>query len=63
MIHFKPFQMTPLFDTTITNIKLATHGQLEAINAVLICSIASSAFNTQLEAWEPLIEPFDGIFK
>ncbi|KAF3970469.1 hypothetical protein CMV_005848 [Castanea mollissima] len=55
--------MTPLFDTTITNIKLATHGQLEALNAVLICSIASSAFNTQLEAWEPLIEPFDGIFK
>ena len=63
MIHFKPFQMTPLFDTTITNIKLATHGQLEAMNAVLICSIASSAFNAQLEAWEPLIEPFDGIFK
>ncbi|KAG2726780.1 hypothetical protein I3760_01G128300 [Carya illinoinensis] len=55
--------MTPLFDTTITNIKLATHGQLEAMNAVLISSIAASAFNTQLEAWEPLIEPFDGIFK
>lgn len=55
--------MTPLFDTTITNIKLATHGRLEAMNAVLISSIAASAFNTQLEAWEPLIEPFDGIFK
>ena len=55
--------MTPLFDTTITNIKLATHGRLEAMNAVLICSIAASAFNAQLEAWEPLIEPFDGIFK
>lgn len=55
--------MTPLFDTTITNIKLATHGRLEAMNAVLISSIAASAFNTQVEAWEPLIEPFDGIFK
>ncbi|KAK3187934.1 hypothetical protein Dsin_027495 [Dipteronia sinensis] len=55
--------MTPLFDTTITNIKLATHGRSEAMNAVLISSIAASTFNTQLEAWEPLVEPFDGIFK
>ncbi|KAK4265962.1 hypothetical protein QN277_026944 [Acacia crassicarpa] len=55
--------MTPLFDTTITNIKLATHGGLESMNAVLISSIAASTFNAQLEAWEPLVEPFDGIFK
>ncbi|XP_065863891.1 uncharacterized protein [Euphorbia lathyris] len=55
--------MTPLFDTTISNIKLATHGRIEAMNAVLISSIAASTFNTQLEAWEPLVEPFDGIFK
>ncbi|PON64877.1 Phosphatidylinositol-4, 5-bisphosphate phosphodiesterase gamma [Parasponia andersonii] len=55
--------MTPLFDATITNIKLATHGQLDAMNAVLISAIAASTFNTQLEAWEPLVEPFDGIFK
>lgn len=55
--------MTPLFDVTITNIKLATHGQVDAMNAVLISSIAASTFNTQSEAWEPLVEPFDGIFK
>ena len=55
--------MTPLFDMTITNIKLATHGRVDAMNAVLISSIAASTFNTQLEAWEPLVEPFDGIFK
>lgn len=55
--------MTPLFDTTITNIKLATHGGLDAMNAVLISSIAASIFNAQLEAWEPFVEPFDGIFK
>ncbi|WOL14400.1 hypothetical protein Cni_G23180 [Canna indica] len=55
--------MTPLVDTTVTNINLATHGRFEAMNAVLICSIAASTFNRQLEAWEPLIEPFDGIFK
>ena len=47
----------------MTNIKLATHGSFEAMNAVLISSIAASTFNPQLEAWEPLIEPFDGIFK
>ncbi|TYI07189.1 hypothetical protein ES332_A10G210100v1 [Gossypium tomentosum] len=55
--------MTPLFDVTIANIKLATHGRVEAMNAVLVASIAASTFNTQLEAWEPLVEPFDGIFK
>ncbi|KAJ8767440.1 hypothetical protein K2173_017484 [Erythroxylum novogranatense] len=55
--------MKPLFDLTVTNIKLATHGRPEAMNAVLISSIAASTFNTQLEAWEPLVEPFDGIFK
>lgn len=56
-------QMTPVFDTTITNINLITHGRLESMNAVLVCSIAASTFNRQLEAWEPLVEPFDGIFK
>jgi len=55
--------MKPLFDTTITNIKLATHGGLHGMNAVLISSIVASTFNAQLEAWEPLVEPFDGIFK
>lgn len=63
MKFFGSFQITPLFDTTITNIKLATHGGLDAMNAVLISSIAASIFNAQLEAWEPLVEPFDGIFK
>ncbi|XP_057809782.1 uncharacterized protein LOC131024279 [Salvia miltiorrhiza] len=55
--------MTPLFDATITNIKLASHGRLDAMNAVVISSFAASTFNVHLEAWEPLVEPFDGIFK
>jgi len=55
--------MRPLFDTTITNVKLATHGGLDGMNAVLIASIVASTFNAHLEAWEPLVEPFDGIFK
>lgn len=62
-ISFLGLQMTPLFDTTITNINLTTHGRLESMNAVLISSVAASTFNPQLEAWEPLLEPFDGIFK
>lgn len=61
MVHC--FQMTPFFDTTFTNIKLVTHGRFEAMNSVLISSMAASTFNRQLEAWEPLVEPFDGIFK
>ncbi|KAI3512412.1 hypothetical protein L1887_19727 [Cichorium endivia] len=55
--------MTPFFDFTITNIKLATHGGMDSMNAVLISSISASTFNTQLDSWEPIVEPFDGIFK
>ncbi|XVF54984.1 hypothetical protein PTKIN_Ptkin06aG0000200 [Pterospermum kingtungense] len=47
----------------IANIKLAIHGGMEAMNAVLISSITASAFNIQLESWELLVEAFDGIFK
>lgn len=57
------FQMTPFFDVTVTNIKLATHGGMDSMNAVLISSIAASTFNSLLDSWEPLVEPFDGIFK
>jgi vacuolar protein sorting-associated protein 13A/C len=55
--------MTPLVDWTITNINLAAHGRIEAMSAVVVTSMAASTFNTQLESWEPLIEPFEGIFK
>eukprot|EP01018_Ginkgo_biloba_P025446 Gb_15429 [translate_table: standard] len=55
--------MTPIVDNTITNINLAAHGRAEALNVVVVSSVAASTFNPQLEAWEPLIEPFDGIFK
>ncbi|KAJ7520829.1 hypothetical protein O6H91_19G024200 [Diphasiastrum complanatum] len=55
--------MIPLLDTTVTDINLAAHGRPEALNVVAVCSMAASTFNTQLEAWEPLIEPFEGIVK
>ncbi|XP_074301933.1 uncharacterized protein LOC141633346 isoform X1 [Silene latifolia] len=55
--------MTPFLDLTFTNIKLVTHGRFEAMNAVFISSMAASTFNRQLESWEPMVEPFDGIFK
>ncbi|KAG0559465.1 hypothetical protein KC19_10G107200 [Ceratodon purpureus] len=55
--------MTPLVNTTITNINLAAHGRLEAMSAVILTNMAASTFNTQLECWEPFIEPFEGIFK
>ena len=50
-------------DNALTNINLAAHGRPEALNVVVVSSVAASTFNPQLEAWEPLIEPFDGIFK
>ncbi|KAK9053434.1 hypothetical protein SSX86_030068 [Deinandra increscens subsp. villosa] len=55
--------MTPFFDVSITNIKLATHGGMGSMNAVVMSSIAASTFNTLLDSWEPMVEPFDGILK
>ncbi|PTQ34792.1 hypothetical protein MARPO_0076s0036 [Marchantia polymorpha] len=55
--------MTPVIDMTVTNINLAAHGRSEAFSVVVITAIAASTFNLRLEAWEPLIEPFDGIIK
>eukprot|EP00249_Psilotum_nudum_P032136 c47316_g1_i1 orf=1-456(+) len=55
--------MTPLADVTVTSINLAARGHVEALNVVVVSSMAASTFNTHLETWEPLIEPFDGICK
>ncbi|KAD5802908.1 hypothetical protein E3N88_14268 [Mikania micrantha] len=55
--------MTPFFDVSITNIKLATHGGINSLNAVVMSVIAASTFNTLLDSWEPLVEPFDAILK
>lgn len=55
--------MTPFFDAMVTNSNLAIYGRPEAMSSVVISSIATSTFNAQLEAWKPLIEPFDGTFK
>jgi vacuolar protein sorting-associated protein 13A/C len=55
--------MTPIVDVTVTNINLAAHGRAEAFSVVVLTSIAASTFNVRLEAWEPLIEPFDPIIK
>ena len=55
--------MTTLVENTLTNINITAHGRPEALNVVVVSSVADSTFNLQLEAWEPLIEPFDGIFK
>ncbi|XP_024542530.1 uncharacterized protein LOC9648284 isoform X1 [Selaginella moellendorffii] len=54
---------TPLVNATLTGVNLAAHGRPDALNAVALTSIAASTFNASLDAWEPLIEPFDGILK
>eukprot|EP00897_Mesotaenium_endlicherianum_P008373 jgi/Mesen1/7564/ME000392S06833 len=55
--------LTPLADLSVTGIQLAIHGSPETINAVVFTSVAASTYNPPLAVWEPLIEPFDGIFK
>eukprot|EP00850_Spirogloea_muscicola_P018627 SM000173S02996 [mRNA] locus=s173:28246:52241:- [translate_table: standard] len=54
---------TPVVDLTVTALNVAAHGRPEALNAVAVTSLAASTFNTQLDTWEPLLEPFEGIFK
>lgn len=55
--------MTPVFDLSITGIHLNLHGRPEDLKAVILTSVAASTFNPHLGVWEPLLEPFDGIFK
>ncbi|KAI5061209.1 hypothetical protein GOP47_0023714 [Adiantum capillus-veneris] len=55
--------MTPLANVSITSINLAANGRSETLSGVCVASMAASTFNAQLESWEPLIEPFEGIFK
>eukprot|EP00250_Pteridium_aquilinum_P021886 c25256_g1_i1 orf=924-13886(-) len=55
--------MTPLANVAVTSINLAANGREETLSSVCVASMAASTFNAQLEAWEPLIEPFEGIFK
>ena len=56
-------QVTPLANITITSINLAVSGHSEALSGACIAYVAASTFNAQVKAWEPLIEPFEGIFK
>ncbi|KAL2613699.1 hypothetical protein R1flu_025391 [Riccia fluitans] len=55
--------MTPVMDMTVTGINLAANGRAESFNVVVVAAFAASTFNMRLEAWEPLIEPFDGVIK
>ncbi|MCO5593423.1 hypothetical protein L7F22_047437 [Adiantum nelumboides] len=55
--------MTPLANISITSINLAANGRAETLSGVCVASMAASTFNAHLESWEPLIEPFEGIFK
>eukprot|EP00850_Spirogloea_muscicola_P005223 SM000023S07679 [mRNA] locus=s23:814661:836470:+ [translate_table: standard] len=54
---------TPVVDSTVMALNVAADGRPEALNAVAVTSLAASTFNTQLDTWEPLLEPFEGIFK
>lgn len=56
-------QITPLANVAVTSINLAANGRRETFSGVCVASMAASTFNAQLESWEPLIEPFEGIFK
>ncbi|CAI5962204.1 unnamed protein product [Closterium sp. NIES-65] len=56
-------QMVPWVDVTVEGIHLTLHGRPHALNAVVLTSVAASSFNSHLALWEPLLEPFDSIFK
>ncbi|GJP54206.1 hypothetical protein CLOM_g13301 [Closterium sp. NIES-68] len=55
--------MAPWADVTVEGIHLTLHGRPDALNAVVLTSVAASSFNSHLALWEPLLEPFDSIFK
>lgn len=56
-------QLNPVADVSMSGTNLLAHGRPELMNAVAITSLAASTFNSQLDAWEPAVEPWEGLVK
>ncbi|KAI3710546.1 hypothetical protein L2E82_40329 [Cichorium intybus] len=55
--------MTPLFNISLSSIGFSLHRRPDYLNATVCFSLAARSYNDKLEAWEPLVEPVDGVLR
>lgn len=55
--------MVPLCNISLSGIGFSLHGRANHLNSTVNVSLAARSYNDKYEAWEPLIEPFDGFLR
>ncbi|CAI9302833.1 unnamed protein product [Lactuca saligna] len=55
--------MKPLSNISLSNIGFSLHSRPDYLNATLCFSLAAISYNDKHEAWEPLVEPVDGVLR
>ncbi|KAK3434687.1 hypothetical protein EUGRSUZ_D02142 [Eucalyptus grandis] len=55
--------MVPLFNVSLSGLGFTLHGRGECINSTASFSLNVRSYNDKYEAWEPLVEPVDGLLR
>lgn len=56
-------QMVPLLNVSLSGVNASSHGRMDALSSTLNFSLTAMTYNGKCYAWEPLIEPFDGVVR
>lgn len=56
-------QMVPLCNISLSSIGFSLHGRQEYLTSCVNFSLIARSYNDKYEAWEPLVEPVDGILR
>lgn len=55
--------MVPLFNVSLSGVRFSLHGRRDTMNSTVDFSLAARSYNDKYEAWEPLVEPVDGVLR
>lgn len=55
--------MVPLCNLSLSSIEFSLHGRQDFSTSCVSFSLAARSYNDKYEAWEPLIEPVDGLLR
>ncbi|GMN21548.1 hypothetical protein TIFTF001_040051 [Ficus carica] len=55
--------MVPLFNVSLSGVGFSLHGRRDYMNSTVGFSLAARSYNDKYEAWEPLVEPVDGVLR
>lgn len=55
--------MVPLFNISLSGVAFRLHGRSGCLNSTVNFSLSARSYNDNYDAWEPLIEPFDGFVR